>query len=299
MTLRMSYHKPVLLQECIRQLQLKTGGVYVDATFGGGGHSQLILEQLKGGQLLGFDQDPDARANTLEDKRFTLIPANFRHLKKMLRLHGVREIDGLLADFGVSSHQLDAAERGFSLRFDAQLDMRMNPDKELSAHQVLNTYSSEELARVLRDFGEFNRPNGLVRQIINSRPLNTTQELKEALDKMAPRHKAHQFWARLFQAVRIEVNEEIAVIEEMLEQATALLKPGGRLVCLSYHSLEDRPVKNYFRYGNFQGEPEKDFYGNLIRPLEPVNRKPIEASPEEIEENSRARSAKLRVAQKL
>jgi 16S rRNA (cytosine1402-N4)-methyltransferase len=295
----MSYHKPVLLHQCVSQLQLQANGTYVDATFGGGGHSRLILEQLEGGKLFGFDHDPDARANALPDDRFTLIPANFRYLKKMLRLHGINQIDGLLADFGVSSHQLDAPEKGFSLRFEAELDMRMNPEKELSAQTVVNDYSAAQLAKVLKDYGEFKRPQHLANQIIAERPISTTQALKAALEKVAPRQKVHQFWARLFQAIRIEVNEEITVIKELLEQATQVLQPGGRMVCLSYHSLEDRPVKNFFKYGNFEGEPQKDFYGNLIRPLEPVNRKPIEASAEEVAQNPRARSGKLRVAQKL
>lgn len=218
----------------------------------------------------------------------------------MLRLHGVSQIDGLLADFGVSSHQLDQAERGFSLRFEAKLDMRMNPDKELNAQQVVNHYSSDELFRVFKDFGEFPRPGALVRQIESSRPIKTTTELKKALEKLAPpAFKANQFWARIFQALRIEVNEEIKVIEELLEQSTDLLNPGGRIVCLSYHSLEDRPVKNYFRNGNFNGEPQKDFYGNLIRPLEPITRKPVIPKAQEIANNPRASSAKLRAATKI
>lgn len=294
----MDYHKPVLLHESIELLALKPDGIYVDLTFGGGGHSREILNLLEGGKLFGFDQDPDAIANKPEDKRFTLIEANFRHLSRMLRLHGVRKVDGILGDFGISSHQIDAAERGFSLRFDAELDMRMNPSKSLSAKTVCNEYSERGLIDILKRYGELNRPHLVSKAIIEARPLESTFDLVKAVERFAPRNKHGQFLAQVFQAIRIEVNEELKVIEEMLTQAPDLLKPGGRLVCISYHSLEDRIVKNFFRAGNFDGKAEKDFYGNLIRPLEPVTRKPIAPSDDEIIENPRARSAKLRAAVK-
>lgn len=277
---------------------IKEDGIYVDVTFGGGGHSREILKHLTTGHLYAFDQDPDAQANVPDSNNFTLIPSNFRHLKKSLRLYGVKEIDGLLGDFGISSHQIDEPERGFSLRFDGPLDMRMNPSKELNAHQVVNQYSEEELFNILKNYGEINRPKPLVNAIVNNRPINTTTELKKALEKFAPPQKHGQFWAKIFQAIRIEVNEEIVVIHELLEQATEILKTDGRLVCMSYHSLEDRPVKNFFRYGNIEGKPMKDFFGNLLSPLEPITRKPITASDAEISENPRARSAKLRAAKK-
>lgn len=294
----MDYHKPVLLHESIELMALKPNGVYVDLTFGGGGHSREILNQLEGGKLFGFDQDPDAVANIPADDRFQLIESNFRHLKKMLRLHGVRKVDGILGDFGISSHQIDAAERGFSLRFDAELDMRMNPSKSLSAKTVCNGYSEKGLIEVLQKYGELNRPHLISRAIIEARPVESTLDLVQAVERFAPRNKHGQFLAQVFQAIRIEVNEELKVIEEMLEQSIEILKPGGRLVCISYHSLEDRLVKNFFRSGNFEGRPEKDFYGNLIRPLEPINRKPIAPSDTEINLNPRARSAKLRAAER-
>jgi len=294
----MEYHKPVLLQECIDQMQIKPDGVYVDATFGGGGHSREILKHLDTGHLYGFDQDPDAEENAPNSDNFTLIKSNFRHLKKMLRMNGVRQIDGLLADFGISSHQIDVPERGFSTRFEGPLDMRMNPEKNFTAQTVLNEYSDKDLFRLFREYGEINRPGPMVNAIVKSRPLQTTTDLREALKRFEPKSKPARFWAQIFQAIRIEVNDEIEVIRELLVQTTEILRPGGRIVTLAYHSLEDRPVKNYFRYGNFEGKPQKDFYGNLERPLEPVVRKPLTASDEELNANPRARSAKLRVAEK-
>lgn len=299
MSPKMEYHKPVLLHQCIDLLQIREDGTYVDVTFGGGGHSREILKHLTTGRLFGFDQDPDAEANTPDSKNFTLVKSNFRHLKKMLRLHGVKQIDGLLADFGISSHQIDEPQRGFSLRFEGPLDMRMNTDKTLTAAQVLNEYPEEEIFRILKSYGEINRPRPLVQAIIDARPLRTTSDLKKALERFAPPQKHGQFWAKIFQAIRIEVNEELEVIHELLQQATEILKPGGRIVCMSYHSLEDRPVKNFFRYGNVEGEPVKDFYGNLIHPLKPITRKPIVPDENEISENPRARSAKLRAAEKI
>lgn len=299
MSPKMEYHKPVLLHQCTDLLQIKEDGIYVDVTFGGGGHSREILKHLTTGKLFGFDQDPDAKLNVPDDPKFTLIAANFRYLKKSLRLHGIKEIDGLLGDFGVSSHQIDQPERGFSTRFEGPLDMRMNTDKQLTAANVLNDYSEDQLFHILKEYGEINRPKPLVKAIVENRPMTKTTDLKKALESFVPPQKQGQFWARIFQAIRIEVNEELAVIHELLEQATDLLKPDGRLVLMSYHSLEDRPVKNFFRYGNIAGEPEKDFYGNLIRPLEPITRKPVVADEIEISKNPRARSAKLRAATKL
>ncbi len=295
----MDYHKPVLLHQSVELLQPEKGGVFVDATFGGGGHSKLILNELRNGHLYGFDQDPDAAANEIGDENFTLVRSNFRYLKKSLRLHGITEIDGLLADFGISSHQIDEPARGFSLRHDAPLDMRMNTERELTAESVLNDYAEPELARLFKEYGELDKARFLAKAIVENRPLKTTQDLKKALEKFAPKFKDGRFWAQVFQAIRIEVNDEIGAIRELLEQATELLKPSGRLVCISYHSLEDRPVKNWFRAGNFEGKPEKDFYGNLIRPLNPVTRKPMIPDEKEIAENPRARSAKLRAAEKI
>ncbi len=298
----MSYHEPVLLQQCIDQLDLKPDGTYVDVTFGGGGHSREIVKHLsERGHLYGFDQDGDAKENTLSDSQFTLIAANFRHLKKQLRFKGVKQIDGLLADLGISSHQIDEPNRGFSIRFDGPLDMRMNQGKIKSAKEVVNNYPEEDLTKVFKEYGELNRARLIAKVIANARnekPIETTNDLKKALESLAPKFKADKFWAQVFQAIRIEVNEEMDALKELLEQATEILKPGGRLVFMSYHSLEDRPVKNYFKTGNFIGEPEKDFYGNLLRPLTPLTRKPIIANADEIALNPRARSAKLRVAEK-
>lgn len=299
MSRKMDYHKPVLLHQCTELLQIDPAGIYVDATFGGGGHSREILKHLTTGHLYGFDQDPDAEANVPDSGNFTLVKANFRHLQKMLRVYGVHQIDGLLADFGISSHQIDEPERGFSLRFDGPLDMRMNPDKPLTAAMVVNDYEDKELFRILKEYGEIKRPWPIVNALTAARPLHTTGDLKRALQKFEPPHRSGKFWAQIFQAIRIEVNEELVVIHELLQQANEILKPGGRMVTLAYHSLEDRPVKNFFRYGNIEGEPQKDFFGNLIRPLEPVNRKPITADADELNENPRARSAKLRAAEKI
>ena len=295
---RMDYHKPVLLQESVDLMAIKPEGTYVDLTFGGGGHSQEILNRLgPNGKLFGFDQDPDAKDNLLEDPRFTLIESNFRHLKRMLRFQGARKVDGILGDFGISSHQVDEGSRGFSLRYDAPLDMRMNPEKAFSAKDVLNRYSESQLKDLFSRYGEIRAALPLSRAIIQARPLENTFDLVAVAEKFAPYNKHGQFLAQVFQAVRIEVNEELKVIEEMLEQAPEVLNPGGRLVCISYHSLEDRLVKNFFRSGNFDGKAEKDFYGNLIRPLEPITRKPIAPEANEINENPRARSAKLRAAE--
>ncbi len=297
-----SYHIPVLLHESVVGLNIKPDGVYVDVTFGGGGHSKYLLELLgEEGKLFAFDQDADAAKNIWEDSRLVLIPQNFRYLKSSLRLYGVKEVDGVLADLGVSSHQFDAAERGFSTRFDGELDMRMDQDATRSAKEVLNEYEEEDLKRIFWRYGELKnsgRVAGAICAARSHRPLETIEQLKTAVIDCAPKFKENRFFAQLFQAIRIEVNEEMEVLKEMLEQSVEVLKPKGRLSVISYHSLEDRPVKNFMRYGNFEGKPEKDFYGNLIAPLKPVNRKPIVPQEEEIANNNRARSAKLRIAEK-
>ena len=300
----MSYHKPVMLQECLDGLLLKPGGIYVDLTFGGGGHSRAILENLEGGRLLGFDQDDDARkqAEKIEDPRFQFVQSNFSYLKRYLKLYGVKQVDGILADLGVSSHQLDEAERGFSTRFNANLDMRMDQEGELTAKDVLNTYSEQDLHRILGQFGEVKNAKTLAGALVAARvnsPLETIDDLKGVVNRFAPKGREFKYQAQVFQALRIEVNDELKALEEALEQTAEVIRPGGRLVVMSYHSLEDRLVKNFMAKGKFRGEPEKDFYGNLLRPFVPVTKKPVEASPEEVEMNNRARSAKLRIAVKL
>lgn len=294
-----------MLHECIDGLHIDPAGTYVDVTFGGGGHSKAILAKLgPEGRLFSFDQDPDAweQAEKIDDERLTLITANFRYLEKYLRLHRVKQVDGILADFGVSSFQLDAPERGFSIRFDGPLDMRMGPSASMTAAELLNSYSAEELQRILGMYGEVKNARTLAQAIIHARTrkaLETTQEFKEILNKLAPKHREFKYFAQVFQAIRIEVNQELAVIEEFLAQAPAILKPGGRLVIMSFHSLEDRLVKNFIKAGNVQGKEDKDLFGVVHRPLESVIRKPITASEEELKLNPRSRSAKLRIASKL
>ncbi|MEZ0540687.1 16S rRNA (cytosine(1402)-N(4))-methyltransferase RsmH [Fibrella arboris] len=303
------YHNPVMLAECIDGLALKPGGVYVDVTFGGGGHSRAMLNAMvpdaKGnaGRLLVFDQDPDARANAaaIDDPRLTFIAANFRNLKRYLRLYGVRQVDGILADLGISSHQIDTPERGFSTRFDADLDMRMNQQGDLTARQVVNTYPETELHRILGMYGELTNARTAAAALVSGRAnqsIQTINDLKDALKRCAPRGKENKYFAQVFQALRIEVNDELKVLEEFLEQTPDVLVPGGRLVVMSYHSLEDRLVKNFINKGKFSGEVEKDLYGNEIKPLQSVTRKPIEASADEVAHNPRARSAKLRIAER-
>lgn len=299
-----NYHNPVLLNECLDGLTIQPGGIYVDVTFGGGGHSRAILERLEGGKLLVFDQDADARANAqaIGDPRLTFIAANFRHLQRYLRLYGVRQVDGILADLGISSHQIDTPERGFSTRFDAELDMRMNQQADRTARDVVNTYSEEQLHRILGMYGEVTNARTLAGAIVaarSNRPLKTVNDLKAVLQRYAPRGKENKYFAQAFQAIRIEVNEELKVLEEFLEQVPEVLKPNGRLVVMSYHSLEDRLVKNFINKGKFYGEVEKDLFGNELKPLRSVTRKPIEATDEEIGRNPRARSAKLRIAEKV
>lgn len=297
------YHQPVMLQECIGGLSIKPNGIYVDLTFGGGGHSKEILKHLTNGKLYGFDQDDDAKdqSEAINDDQFEFVDANFRHLKKYLRLYGVTQVDGILADLGISSHQIDVPERGFSTRYDAALDMRMDQNSELTAEEIINEYSEKELIDLLSRYGEVRNARTLAAAIVSDRVkgrIKTVNDLKLILERYAKRGKQFKYYAQVFQALRIVVNEEMLVLEEMIEQAAEVLKPGGRFVVMSYHSLEDRPVKNFFSKGKFKGEVEKDFYGNLIRPLEPITRKPIVASEEEIKLNNRARSAKLRIAAK-
>ncbi|WBX77241.1 16S rRNA (cytosine(1402)-N(4))-methyltransferase RsmH [Tenacibaculum ovolyticum] len=295
----MSYHNPVLLKESVDALNIKEDGVYVDVTFGGGGHSREILSRLgANGKLFAFDQDPDAQGNKIEDDRFVLIGENFRFISRFLRFYGIRKVDGVLADLGVSSHQFDEAERGFSTRFDADLDMRMDQKSDLSAKKIINKYSEERLADVLFLYGELRNARVLSKKIIAAREeeeINTSFQLKEVLKEFLPQAKEHKILAQIFQAVRIEVNQELEVLKEFLEQMPGLLSEEGRLSVISYHSLEDRLVKRFIRTGLFVGEPEKDFYGNVSVPLKKVG-KMIIPTKEEIKVNNRARSAKLRAA---
>ncbi len=296
-----SYHDPVLSIESVEALNIKKEGVYVDATYGGGGHSKLILQKLGAkGHLLGFDQDEDALSNVIENERFTFVHHNFKHLKKFLRLHGYPKVDGVLADLGVSSHQLDDAERGFSFRFDTDLDMRMNQQGDITAADILNEYSAEDLQNVFSLYGEVRNSKSLAQLIVNerrSKPLKRIADFLTVIDPLV-RGNRNRYLAQVFQALRIEVNDEIAVLKTFLEDALVVLKPGGRLVIIAYHSLEDRLVKHFFKSGNFTGEYIKDFYGNIERPFKIITKKAIIPSDEEIRKNPRARSAKMRVAEK-
>lgn len=296
-----TYHSPVLLHESLEALSINPAGVYVDVTFGGGGHSREILKRLNSqGRLIAFDQDPDAVQNVPDDQRFTLVRTNFRNLRKGLAECGLQKVNGILADLGVSSHQFDTAERGFSIRFEGPLDMRMNPEQPLSAKEVLATYQQAELRSIFKTYGEVDNAGLVAKKIVEAREektINTVEELKAVLLPLSRRGKENQYLAKVFQALRIEVNSELDALKEMLEQAAEVLEESGRLVVISYHSLEDRMVKNYFRSGSFDGDQEKDFYGNLIRPLEPVSMKAILPEENEIELNPRARSAKMRVAE--
>jgi 16S rRNA (cytosine1402-N4)-methyltransferase len=297
------YHVPVMLKECLDGLAIKPDGIYVDITFGGGGHSRAILDQLTTGKLLSFDQDEDAKKNAegFDKEKFTFIQANFRHIRKFLRVYGVKKVDGILADLGVSSHQIDTAERGFSTRFDADLDMRMNRKIGPSAKDVINTYSVGDLHKIFGMYGELKNAKTAAQTIDLARSgttINTVEELKAILEPIAPRFKEFKYFAQVFQALRIEVNEEMKALEEFLFQVPELLNPSGRLVVMSYHSLEDRMVKNYIKSGHLDGQLEKDFFGNVLKPLSAVSRKPIVASSKELESNPRARSAKLRIAEK-
>ena len=296
------YHIPVMLDPCIEGLAILPGGVYVDVTFGGGGHAKAILARLEGGQLFGFDQDSDTLANAPQDPRFTFVQANFRDIKRYLRLHGIKQVYGILAYLGISSHQIDAPERGFSTRFQGDLDMRMNQSAELSAKELLATADEGRLHKILGMYGEIKNAKTLAQYIVAERsvkPFTTTEGFTAFLKRFAPRGKELKYYAQVFQALRIEVNDEMGALEELLLSAVELLKPEGRFVVMSYHSLEDRLVKSLMIKGKFQGEVEKDFYGNLLRPLEPVSRGAITASEEELALNPRARSAKLRIAKKV
>ena len=298
----MTYHKPVLLNESINGLNIKPDGVYVDVTFGGGGHSKEILKYLKSGKLYAFDQDSDAIRNNFVDSRFKLMKANFRYLKNFLKIEGVTQIDGLLADLGVSSHQFDISDRGFSLRFDSELDMRMNRNSSVNAFSVINNYSEEELANVFYNYGEIHQSRKVASKIIKRRikePITTTTDLIGIIKDLFPFKKRQQFLARIFQAIRIEVNDEINALKELLNDAVSLLNPDGRLVLISYHSLEDRLAKNIINKGNIEGVEQKDFFGKIHKDLNKVNKKVIIPSKEESLLNSRARSAKLRIAEKI
>lgn len=298
----MSYHNPVMLKESMEGLNINPNGIYVDVTFGGGGHSKALLRHLKDGRLLAFDQDADAVANTIPDERFTLIAQNFRYLKKYLKLHKAVPVDGILADLGVSSHQFDQPERGFSIRFDADLDMRMDQSSGLTAAQVLNTYPEAELHRIFGMYGEVHNAKSLAKTIMLARlekPVKTIAQLKEIIRPLVKRGRENQYYAQVFQALRIEVNSELDALQEFLLQCQEVIKKHGRLVVISYHSLEDRLVKNFMIKGKFRGEVEKDFYGNELKAFEPLGRKAITPSQDEIKQNNRARSAKLRVAVKI
>ncbi|MFC2611048.1 MAG: 16S rRNA (cytosine(1402)-N(4))-methyltransferase RsmH [Capnocytophaga granulosa] len=296
-----SYHVPVLLKESLEGLAINPAGTYVDTTFGGGGHSRAILAALGSrGRLLAFDQDPQAQQNAIDDERFTLIPQNFRHIKRFLRFYGVKQVDGVLADFGVSSYQFDTAERGFSTRLEGALDMRMNPEAPLSAYEVVNTYEEEALSTLFFRYGELSQSRQIARTIVqqrSTRPIATTGELKQVVQRFLPKGKENKVLAQLYQAIRIEVNGELAALEELLLQLPEIVRPGGRIALISYHSLEDRLVKRFIRDGQFSGEPQKDFYGNLLTPFQKVG-KAIVATQEEIAQNNRARSAVLRVAER-
>ena len=297
------YHNPVLLHKSIESLSIHPEGIYVDATFGGGGHARAILQQLgPNGRLVAFDQDPEAEANKPEDERLIYVNQNFRYLKNFLRLYGVLPVDGILADLGVSSHQFDEAERGFSTRFDGPLDMRMGKHQNLTAADVVNTYSEEELNRIFRLYGEIKNSRCMARLICAQREekaFETTFELEAAVEKCIPPTRKNKMLAMLFQAIRIEVNQELEVLKSFLEQTADVLKPGGRLVVISYHSLEDRLVKNFVKTGNFEGKVQKDFFGNNLVDFKPVVNKAIIPDEGEIARNSRARSAKLRIAEKI
>ncbi len=299
----MSYHVPVLLKESVDALDVKPDGVYVDLTFGGGGHSAEILQRLsRKGRLYAFDQDADAIANKPNDNRLTLIRGNFKFMRGFLRYHGVERVDGILADLGISSHHIDTPERGFSFRFAGALDMRMNPDALVSAKDVVNGYTVENLLYILKEYGEVENPKRVASLIVKGRELGyiaTIEELMKVLEPVTPRMNANKFLAKVFQAIRIEVNGELDSLALMLEQAGKMLDKSGRLAIITYHSLEDRLVKNYMKAGNVEGVAEKDFFGKTTIPFVQITRKPIEPSEEEQQQNPRSRSARLRVIQKV
>jgi 16S rRNA (cytosine1402-N4)-methyltransferase len=295
------YHNPVMLNECIAGLNIKPGGVYVDLTFGGGGHSSSILNHIgPNGKLIAFDQDEDAVSNQIEDPRFMLLNQNFRYMKNFLRFHNSLPVDGILADLGISSHHIDEAERGFATRLNGPLDMRMNRKQSLTAADVINNYSEENLRKIFHEYGEVSNAKQLAATIVNARqqPIETVEEFKKIIGPLVPKKVEHKYLAQVFQALRIEVNDELGALKAVLRQVPEALSQDGRLVVIAYHSLEDRLVKNFIRTGNFEGVQEKDFYGNLLAPLEPVNRKAIVPGEEELGSNPRSRSAKLRIATK-
>ena len=301
MMMKMEYHNPVLLKESVDGLDIQPDGIYVDVTFGGGGHSREILSRLGSkGRLYAFDQDEDALANSIDDERFVLINENFRFIKRFLRFHNIKSVDGILADLGVSSHQFDVAERGFSTRFEGELDMRMSQKQDLNAYKVVNEYDEANLRRVFLDYGELKNAPVIARVLIEARelePIKNTEQLKVVLGRFLPAHKSHKILAQMYQAIRIEVNQEMEVLKEFLEQSLEILKPCGRLSVISYHSLEDRLVKRIMKNGMFEGEPERDFFGNFSVPFKTIG-KLIVPDFQEIKSNNRARSAKLRIAEK-
>jgi 16S rRNA (cytosine1402-N4)-methyltransferase len=298
----MEYHEPVLLKEAIEGLNIRNGGIYVDATYGGGGHSRAIMEKLGNGKLFAFDQDKDAIRNAIQDKRFTLITSNFRFIKRFMRYHNSLPVDGILADLGISSHQVDTASRGFSTRFDSPLDMRMNVEQKVSARDIIHTYPEEKLKNIFSQFGEVDNSGKVASQIVTarkSRPIETTKQLIEAIDRYIDKRFPSKYLSKIFQALRIEVNDEINALKEFLTQSANVITEGGRLVVISYHSLEDRLVKNFLRTGKTEGEVEKDVYGNIMNvPFNVLTKKPITPSEDEIETNPRARSARMRIGEK-
>ncbi len=296
------YHKAVLLKEAVEALEVKPDGIYVDATFGGGGHSTEILKKLERGKLFAFDQDEDALQNLPNDERFTFIPQNFRFMKNFLKAAGAVPVNGILADLGVSSHQFDVAERGFSTRYNGPLDMRMNRKQHKTAADIINSYETNELIRIFKQYADINNAKKLAETIVNARTnknINTIEELKNAIKHIVPKSIENKYLAQVFQALRIEVNDELEALRNLLSQSLDMLKPNGRLVVLTYHSAEDRIVKNYMRAGNFEGEIQKDFFGNPLSPFRLISKKPMVPNKEEIENNHRARSAKMRIAEKI
>ena len=300
----MGYHIPILLDACITGLRIRNGGIYVDATFGGGGHSKAILKNITGGKLVGIDQDEDAEkeAENIENEAFTFIPGNFRYIKRYLKMTEITKVEGILADLGVSSHQLDEGERGFSTRLVGHLDMRMDRKSGLTAGKIVNTYNEKELAKIFYRYGEISNAKSLASAIVAARinkPLQTTGDLLEVIKRKAPPHKEFKYFAQVYQAIRIEVNDELGALADFLIQCPDLLRKKGRLAIISYHSLEDRMVKNLINCGNIEGKIEKDLYGNIIKPFRALTRKPVVPSEVEISRNSRARSAKLRIAERI
>jgi 16S rRNA (cytosine1402-N4)-methyltransferase len=298
----MIYHKPVLLRESIEGLAIKPGGVYVDATFGGGGHSREILKKLKKGKLYAFDMDSDALENAFDDKSFTLIHSNFRYLKNFLKYYDIKSIDGLLADLGISSHQIDEQERGFSIRSNSEIDLRMNKNSGLNAQEIFEKYDENELSRLFFDYSEMRESKKVARAIVEARKekkIKTITDLNEVIGRFVEKGKENKFFAKIFQALRIEINQELESLKELLMQSEEMLGENGRLVVISYHSLEDRLVKNFMKTGSFEGEVTKDFYGNKNNLFKEITRKPIVPSAEEIVMNGRARSAKMRIAEKI